>query len=239
MNTKRFLQMLVVMVFALCLVACGKESAGGDSKGGDSKGGEAVTETATATPTNTPTTTPKRQPDGPVDSDQFVNFEDMSFFYNGKKYTLGVTTLQDLANDGVEFSGLTDHMDDTVTAQHTYYLGYSIDLMPYNSATMTIANFTDEEKKASACVISSLNVSKIPELPEGAISFLFPDVFTREDLVRCAGEPDTVNEFDGSDGTTTAILTYKKSSTVYYGNRTIEFTFKDGLIHSIHFSYIP
>ena len=208
MNTKRFLQVLVVMAFALCLVACGKESAGEDSKGGDSKATNTPTPANTPTPTNTPTTTPKRQPDGPVDSDQFVNFEDMSFFYNGKKYTLGVTTLQDLANDGVEFSGLTDHMDDTVTAQHTYYLGYSIDLMPYNSATMTI-------------------------------SFLFPDVFTREDLVRCAGKPDTVKEFDGSDGTTTAILTYKKSSTVYYGNRTIEFTFKDGLIHSIHFSYIP
>ena len=34
---------------------------------------------------------------------KYVNFDEMNFYINGKKYTLGKTTLQDLIDDGVPF----------------------------------------------------------------------------------------------------------------------------------------
>jgi len=52
---------------------------------------------------------------------------------------------------------------------------------------MTVGNFTDLEQKVGDCVICSIRVDSIPKLPEGAIGFIFPNLFMKEDLLRCAG----------------------------------------------------
>ena len=43
--------------------------------------------------------TPNPNPSGA----KYVNFDEMNFYINGKKYTLGKVTLQDLIDDGVPF----------------------------------------------------------------------------------------------------------------------------------------
>ena len=246
MKNKKIISMILAASMMFSLAACGSD----DSSSRSDDDNERVTteaetedeeeeETTTASETTTEATEATlREPTGPVESEFFTDFENMSFTYNGKTYTLGVSTLQDLIDDGVELSGL-DAASDIVDAQSTYFSGFSIEIIPYRNATMTVANYTDAELPASDCVITSLNVSSIRELPEGAITFNFPDLFTSEDLVNSAGEPDSINEFELDDGTACATYTYEQSSEIYYGYRRYTYSFKDGIINEIAMSYIP
>ena len=229
----KLIYLLLVTVLVFVLAACGKDDE--KEKTPDSRNEE--TENATKTPTPTPSPEPTRSPDGPVNSDKFVDFSDMSFFYNGKKYTLGKATLRDLVNDGVELEPMKN-LEDMVEAKSWYFQGYSIKLAPYRSAVMTVGNFTDAEQKAGDCVICSIRVDAIPKLPEGAIGFIFPDIFMKEDLLRCAGEPTKTSSFTLDDGVVTDILSYTEDSELYMAHRYFEFTFKDGLIYEISLSYV-
>ena len=228
----KLIYLLLVTVLVFVLAACGK-----DDEKEKTPDRTDETENATKTPTPTPSPEPTRTPDGPVDSDKFVDFTDMSFFYNGKKYILGKATLRDLVNDGVEITTV-DKLEDTVEAKSWYSRGFSIQLAPYRSATMTVGNFTDLEQKVGDCVICSIRVDSIPKLPEGAIGFIFPDLFMKEDLLRCAGEPTKTNSFTLDNGVVTDILTYAEDSELYMAERSFAFTFRDGLIYEISLSYV-
>ncbi|SMC78631.1 hypothetical protein SAMN06296952_2754 [Oscillospiraceae bacterium] len=244
MKNKKIISVLLAASMMFGLAACGSDSSSGNDADNERVTTEAETEDSeettseTTTESEEPTESTLREPEGPVESEFFTDFENMSFTYNGNTYTLGVSTLQDLIDDGVELSGL-DAASDIVDSQSTYYAGFSIELIPYRSATMTVANYTDEELPASDCVITSLSVESIREIPEGTIEFNFPDLFTAEDLVNSAGEPDNLNEFEISDGTPFAIYTYEQSSEIYYGYRRYEYTFENGVIDDISMSYIP
>ena len=244
MKNKKIISVLLAASMMFGLAACGSDSSSGNDSDNERVTTEAETEDSeettseTTTESEEPTESTLREPEGPVESEFFTDFENMSFTYNGNTYTLGVSTLQDLIDDGVELSGL-DAASDIVDSQSTYYAGFSIELIPYRSATMTVANYTDEELPASDCVITSLSVESIREIPEGTIEFNFPDLFTAEDLVNSAGDPDNLNEFEISDGTPFAIYTYEQSSEIYYGYRRYEYTFENGVIDDISMSYIP
>ena len=245
MKNRKIISILLAATMAFGIASCSSD----DTSSRNDDDNERVTTEAetededetvseTTTEAEEPTESTLREPEGPVESEFFTDFENMSFTYNGNTYTLGVSTLQDLIDDGVELSGL-DAASDIVDAQSTYYAGFSIELIPYRSATMTVANYTDEELPASDCVITSIDVRGIREIPEGTIEFNFPDLFTTEDLVNSAGEPDNINEFELSDGTPYAIYTYEQSSEIYYGCRRYEYSFENGVIDEISMSYIP
>ena len=245
MKNRKIISILLAATMAFGIASCSSD----DTSSRNDDDNERVTTEAetededetvseTTTEAEEPTESTLREPEGPVESEFFTDFENMSFTYNGNTYTLGVSTLQDLIDDGVELSGL-DAASDIVDAQSTYYAGFSIELIPYREATMTVANYTDEELPASDCVITSIDVRGIREIPEGTIEFNFPDLFTTEDLVNSAGEPDNINEFELSDGTPYAIYTYEQSSEIYYGCRRYEYSFENGVIDEISMSYIP
>ncbi|MBR3058383.1 MAG: hypothetical protein IKG93_10515 [Clostridiales bacterium] len=237
MKRTRLLSLVLSLALVMGAAACSSKST--EKEATKTERVEDTTTTTTEATTTEATTTEAalRKPEGAVTSDKFVDFDDMGFTVNGKKYTLGVTTLQDLINDKIEFSDTT-HFDDNVDKQSSYYIGYSFDVIPYRSAIMTIANFTDEDHPAKECVISSFKVSCIPELPEGKVGFNFPDLFTKDDLIKSAGDPKRSSDFE-SNGSKYEILTYEKSSTVYYGSSSYEYTFKDGVVDSISMSYMP
>lgn len=245
MKNRKIISILLAATMAFGIASCSSD----DTSSRNDDDNERVTTEAetededetvseTTTEAEEPTESTLREPEGPVESEFFTDFENMSFTYNGNTYTLGVSTLQDLIDDGVELSGL-DAASDIVDSQSTYYAGFSIELIPYREATMTVANYTDEELPASDCVITSIDVRGIREIPEGTIEFNFPDLFTTEDLVNSAGEPDNINEFELSDGTPYAIYTYEQSSEIYYGCRRYEYSFENGVIDEISMSYIP
>jgi hypothetical protein len=246
MKNKKIISLILAASMMFGVAACASDDSSSRSDDdnervtteAETEDDEDETTSETTTEAEEPAESTLREPEGPVESEFFTDFENMSFTYNGNTYTLGVSTLQDLIDDGVELSGL-DAASDIVDSQSTYYAGFSIELIPYRSATMTVANYTDEELPASDCVITSLSVDSIRELPEGAIEFNFPDLFTAEDLVNSAGEPDNINEFELSDGTPFAIYTYEQSSEIYYGSRRYEYTFENGVIDEISMSYIP
>lgn len=245
MKNKKLISILLASAMALNIAACSSEDTSSDysedervtttAADDEEETSEETSETTTEAEDTTETTL--REPDGPVESEFFTDFENMSFTYNGNTYTLGVTTLQDLIDDGIDLSG-TDNLDEVVDGQSTFYAGFSFDLIPYRSATVTVANYTDEEMTASECTITSIKVSSLREIPEGTIEFNFPDMFTKEDLINCAGEPETQSEFD-NNGVLTETLSYQQSSEIYYGYRTYSYTFEDGIIDTVSMSYIP
>ena len=245
MKNRKIISILLAATMAFGIASCSSDDTSSrndddnervTTEAEDSDPEDETSETTTEEEDTTETTL--REPAGPVESEFFADFENMSFTYAGNTYTLGVTTLQDLIDDGVELSGL-DAASDIVDAQSTYYAGFSIELIPYREATMTVANYTDEDLPASDCVITSLDVRGIREIPEGTIEFNFPDLFTPEDLINSAGEPDNINEFELGDGTPYAIYTYEQSSDIYYGCRRYEYSFEEGMIDEIAMSYIP
>lgn len=195
---------------------------------------ETTTENVTSTESTEATL---REPDGPVESEFFTDFDNMSFTYNGHTYTLGVSTVQDLIDDGVELSG-SGNLDEIVDGMSNFYAGFSFELIPYRLATVSVSNFTDEALPASECTISSFRVTNLRELPEGMIGFNFPDMFTKEDLINSAGEPDSTSEFTDSNGVLIETLTYEKPSEIYVGASGYTYTFEDGIIDTINMSYM-
>ena len=252
MKNRKIISILLAATMAFGIASCSSD----DTSSRNDDDNERVTTEAetededetvseTTTEAEEPTESTLREPEGPVESEFFTDFENMSFTYNGNTYTLGVSTLQDLIDDGVELSGL-DAASDIVDAQSTYYAGFSIELIPYRQPCICVCGIfrrrlldRDGLWAESDCVITSIDVRGIREIPEGTIEFNFPDLFTTEDLVNSAGEPDNINEFELSDGTPYAIYTYEQSSEIYYGCRRYEYSFENGVIDEISMSYIP
>ena len=248
MKNKKIISILLASAMALNIAACSSEDT---SSGERHSEDESVTTTAaddedetseetseTTTEADDTSETTLREPEGAVESEFFTDFENMSFTYNGNTYTLGVSTLQDLIDDGVDLSG-TDNLTEVVDGQSTFYAGFSFDLIPYRSATVTVANYTDDAMPASDCTITSFKVSSLREIPEGMVEFNFPDMFTKDDLINCAGEPDSQSDFEDSNGVLCETLSYEQSSEIYYGYRYYTYTFEDGIIDTISMSYIP
>lgn len=229
MKKVRVSGLLVCTALVLCLTGCPPRPPK------ETTTTEGTTEVTTTT---TVVETELRKPTGAVTSDKFNDFSDMSFSYNGKKYTLGVTKLSELVDDGVPISNSSSDFDQVVDKQSSYYKGFSFDVIPYRSATMTVANYTDNDLPAKDCVISSFTLSPISELPEGVVTFNFPDLFTKDDVINSIGEPAQKSEFE-SNGSKFEIISYEQASDVYYGTRRYEYTFKDGVIDTISMSYIP
>lgn len=238
MKKTRIISIVMSAVLVFGMSACSSKSSDKKSNDKDEHVEEKDDTEEETTTTTTVAEISKRTPTGTCTSDKFNDYEDMSFFYNGKKYTLGVTKLSDMVNDGVQFSNADSDFEIVVEKQSSFYIGFSFDVIPYRSVGLTVANFTDADLPAKDCVISSFNLSAIRELPDGAVTYNFPELFTKDDLINSVGEPARSSEFD-SNGSKYEILTYEQASEVYMGYRSYVYTFMDGVINTIEMSYLP
>lgn len=238
MKKMRIMSIIMSVVLVLGMSACSSKSSDKKSNDKDERVEEKDDTEEETTTTTTVAEISQRTPTGTCTSDKFNDFNDMSFFYNGKKYTLGVTKLSDMVNDGVPFSNSDSDFETIVEKQSSFYIGFSFDVIPYRSVGLTVANFTDADLAAKDCVISSFNLSAIRELPDGAVTYNFPELFTKDDLINSVGEPARSSEFD-SNGQKYEILTYEQASEVYMGYRTYMYTFCDGVVNTIEMSYLP
>lgn len=235
MKSTRLLCTILSLAFVMGMAACSSKT----SETTTAKENETTTQTSEVTTTTTTVAeSVERTPTGTCTSDKFNDFENMNFTYKGKKYTLGVTTLADMINDGVPFSNAEGDFGEKVDKQSSFYLGFSFDIIPYRSATVTVANYTDNDLPVKDCVISSFRLSSIRQLPDGGVTFNFPDLFTKDDVINSIGEPDGKSEFD-SNGSHFVICTYEQVSEIYMGKRYYEYTFKDDIVDTINMSYIP
>ena len=150
-----------------------------------------TTEDPTTTTTEEPTTTTTTEASTPDSSDdggstpnpnpsgaKYVNFDDMSFYINGKKYTLGKTTLQDMIDDGVKFE--EDDLENAKNNIKSHYQSsyFKIDPGVKNGCFIWIQVFneTDSGKPANECYVNEILYKVLSD--EGAkqkvITFDFP-----------------------------------------------------------------
>ena len=202
---------------------------------------ETTTEATTeASSEETSATSPARE----AFKGKITNFSDMHFFINGKKYTLGKTTLQEMIDDGVPFyesdiKNASKEMKKNAKSLN----GFRIQLDKFWAAQVGVMNLSSSAKPMSECVIYSVRLPSIESKYNNGCNFAFdfPIDITMEELTANAGEPkkDDKKHTDSDNGNYTDVYSYKQKSKKYIGSKYYEFEFKNGEISRISISYIP
>lgn len=172
-----------------------------------------------------------------------IDFDDMHFFINGKKYTMGKTTLQEMYDDGVPFRKSEDSKLDQKLKKNSSQLtgGFSIELDEYWAAQVFVMNVSSEEKPASECVIYRIILNNISRKYQNNanLTFDFPLNLTTSELVKIAGEPaDGVKHLDGSNYYTDT-YTYKQKSKKYLGSKSYTFEYLNDVLNKVTIDYLP
>ena len=154
----------------------------------------------------------------------YVDFDNMQFAINGKTYTLGQTTLQELIDDGVPFNE-----DDIANAsnnlnKNSQSSGFRITLGDYWSGQVYVFNDSDAGKTASECYISEVYLPMHIGETQNVMSFAFPVDMTLDELLANESDPTDNRTYEGESHTTDTVE-YKKDSTKYYGQYGYKFEF--------------
>lgn len=183
-------------------------------------------------------------------SENYADLENRSFAYNGKVFTLGESTLQDLIDGGVPFKESDlNNKDNNVNKNHsTSY--YNVDITDFSHLQVDFTNFTDGNLSEKECVLTTArwysiyvpnssyddkrNADIEDDLAEAQtiIQFAFPITMKKSELLeKCPdGEADDYNNVD-----------YKIDSTKYYGKSGYHFEFSDDSdqLEDVSISYLP
>ncbi|MBR1930462.1 MAG: hypothetical protein IJ833_03165 [Lachnospiraceae bacterium] len=169
----------------------------------------------------------------------FVNFDDMCFYVNGKKYTLGQVTLQDMIDDGVPFDE-NDIANAGNNLNKNYQSeGFKIDLADYWAAQVYTFNDTDDNQVTSECYVNEIYLPINRDKTQNVLSFDFPLGLTLEDLEAKAGEPDDTYHYDGDNGYYSDRYTYTHESEKYMHGSSYTFEFQNGVLSYVTIEYIP
>ena len=216
-----------------------------------------TTEEPTTTTTEEPTTTTTTEASTPDSSDnggstpnpnpsgaKYVNFDDMSFYINGKKYTLGKTTLQDMIDDGVKFE--EDDLENAKNNIKSHYQSsyFKIDPGVKNGCFIWIQVFneTDSGKPANECYVNEILFKVLSD--EGAkqkvITFDFPLNLTLDELKANSGEPNE-KPYHNEDNPKYIYdtLEWTKKGTKFWNSNRISFRFTNGALKEVSMTYIP
>lgn len=174
-------------------------------------------------------------------SDVYADLDNRSFAINGVVYTVGVSTLQDLLDDGVEFdSNSAANVSNNVNPNYTSS-AFKVELADYYSCSIYVSNFTDTACTASECIISEVYLPvHLDKEPNGIVTFAFPLDMTEEDLIANSGEAPEFREYVSDDGKYTShYYEYKVDSTKYYGDSGYDFEFSNGELRYVTIDYLP
>ena len=197
-------------------------------------------ETTTTTESETEATEAKRE----EFSGKVVDFDDMHFFVNGKKYTLGKSTLQEMIDDGVPFEESDLKKVDQKIKKNQRQLtgGFRIRLDKFWSALVYVMNVEDDEKTLAESVIYRISVPSIDQnyKNEANLTFDFPLNITMDELVKNAGEPAEGNKkHNDYDNYHTDTFSYKQKSKKFLGSKAFNFDFKNDVLNKVELDYIP
>lgn len=175
-------------------------------------------------------------------SSTYADKNNRSFAINGKVYTLGETTLQQLIDDGVKFED-TSNMNNNLKAN---YASENFDILlndsEYYSCMIAVGNFTEDNKKIIECPITSLymSVKADTKFVENTIEFAFPLTLTEAQLRANSGEPSDYSEYtsDNSDYYSHT-LEYEWDNSKYFGKSGYSFEFQKGVFKYISMDYEP
>ena len=210
------------------------------------------TTATTAAPETTPETTPDASADPSasdstastvnVNGTKFVNFDEMNFYINGVKYTLGKTTLQDMIDAGAPFKdGELDNAKNNVKS-HYQSSPLKLDIGSGYNVSVYCFNETDSGKPMNECYINEIyihiNINSASE--QTKLTFDFPLSLTMDDLKANAGEP-TEKPYHNEDNPkyTYDYLEYTKKSTKFMNRNRYRFEFTNNKLQGFYMTYIP
>ena len=175
---------------------------------------------------------------GSAPAGEWVNFSDMHFYVNGKKYTFGKSTLQDLIDDGVPFDENDMEKFDNDIPKNSESYSFRITLGEYWSASIMVLNNTEQEKKAKDCVISSLFYNTKKDQTQNVISFDWPLTLSQEELLATLGEPDDKFHYPDETAEDQSYVsdkyTWQQESEQYIGYKKYVFEYVNGNLDSIN-----
>ena len=172
------------------------------------------------------------------------------FVYNGKKFTLGESTLKDLIDGGIPFEQNSLNNSGNNVNKNYETDRYTAEINDYVTMQFMFGNFTDGEQKAEDCVLSyvryshlfvpnpdydaSMNAEISEMMLDGAkqVNFSFPTTITKDQLLEKCSENA---EVDGK------IVKYSVDSEVYMGSSGYTFEFDDttGQLKEVRISWLP
>ena len=193
---------------------------------------EATSETTSAEETTAETSAPADN------GAKYVNFDEMNFYINGKKYTLGQVTLQQLIDDGVPFEESDLENATSNLNKNSMSGGFRINLGKYWSAQVSVLNDTDGSKPANECMVSEVYLPNKPEETQNVLAFDFPLTITADQLKANAGTPSDENNYDDDDYHSVTVK-YSTKSKRYIRGSNYNFEFVNGALRYVTLEYIP
>lgn len=170
-------------------------------------------------------------------SEIYADLDNRSFMLDGHIYTVGVSTVQDMIDNGVVFSNEADAGNNVQPNYESSAM--KVELGKYNTLQISVGNFTDENHKLSELPICQVYLPVDTE-KEGTdrVQFAFPLDVTEEDLVANSGEPTEFREFvpEGADYSNNT-YEYKVDSEQYIGDSGYEFQFMKGKLKYLYITY--
>lgn len=132
-------------------------------------------------------------------SDKYADLDNRSFIYDGHLYTLGVSTLQDMLDNGVEFTK-TDNYDKIWTKQLKGQANYGTFDCQVNALKLAFGNPSETEIPMKDCVICQVIYNDFESsIKRGdndtKLQFAFPYSLTKDELITNSGEP-TAKEYN-------------------------------------------
>lgn len=195
----------------------------------------------TLTPAETSEETTAGTTNAPAVNGSVVNFDEMNFYVNGKKYTLGKTTLQEMIDDGVPFDKGDIEDANNNLKSHYQSAGFKIDLAEYYSVQIYVFNDSEEGVPMNECVVNEIYIPVRNEIEQDILTLDFPINITMEALEASAGLPEDGVDHYEDDSSDYYSDTYKYSieSTKYYGGSSYSFEFVKGEIKYIYINWMP
>ena len=174
---------------------------------------------------------------------KYVNFDEMNFYINGKKYTLGKTTLQELVDDGVPFAeGESENFGNNVKSHYqSGYIKIDCGTKNGNYFWIEVFNDTDSGKPMNECYVNQILFKILND--EGAkqtlVTFDFPFTLTMDELKANSGEPTEKPYHNETGSNVYDKLEWTKKGTKFMNRNRDEFSFKNGAFSEVDMTYIP
>lgn len=170
-------------------------------------------------------------------SEIYADLDNRSFMLDGHIYTVGVSTVQDMIDNGVVFSNDADAGNNVQPNYESSAM--KVELGKYNTLQISVGNFTDENHKLSELPICQVYLPvDIEDEGNDRIQFAFPLNVTEDELVANSGEPTDFREYVSDDGSYVShTYDYEVDSEMYIGSSGYSFEFANGELKYLYITY--
>lgn len=248
MKKKALVGVLITMLAVSMLAACGQNNAADNKNDSKTESVEKKKEEKKETKETEETEEAKESEEKSKEEteekassaelgDKYVDLDNRSFAVNGKVYTLGVNTLQDMIDDGVPFDEDDIANANNNLSKNTESQGFKIDLGDYYSAQVYVANTSDDNMTTADCKLTSIYMPIDLKREQNVLEFAFPLTITEEELLAQAGEPTDSSEYVDGDYTSKKIE-YKVDSEKYFKKTGYKFEFENGVLRYLTIDWL-